>query len=186
MLDRREPTAQQMKAVANPMRLRILSLCEGAELTNKQLADRLARDPSTTLHHVRLLEAAGLIEAAGIRKGPSGAYEKPYHSTGLARRLSFALPTSDDERLPMLDAFSEELREAGHTSVAQLTTFHLHLGETDLEEFIEQYLHLLAAWRQSDDVRAESGEPRYGGVVVVHRMADDKRMAGGKRESEDA
>ncbi len=172
ILARLDPTAEQIKAVASPLRLRILALCEEDELTNKQLADRLNRDPSTILHHLRLLETTGLIEAMAVRKGPKGAYEKPYRSTRLASRLSFPLPAGDDERLPMLEAFNEELADAGHTSIAQLTTFHLHLGEAELADFIEQYLHFLGKWKEKDDERQTEGSPRYGGVIVIHRMAE--------------
>ena len=74
------------------MRLRILRLCSDREWTNKELADRLQRDPATILHHVRLLVDAGLIEPVGVRQGASGAYEKPYRSTGLSWQLSFERP----------------------------------------------------------------------------------------------
>jgi DNA-binding transcriptional ArsR family regulator len=172
-MERVEPSADQSKAVASPLRLRILRLCDHQEVTNKELADRLDRDPSTILHHVRLLEKAGLIESVGVRQGPSGAYEKPYRSTRLTRRLSFDLPQTDDEALPMLDAFNDELAEAGHQSIAQLTTFHLHLEEEDVARFIERYLGVLEEFVGEDDERRENGAPEYGGIVVLHRMASE-------------
>src|SRR5688572_29994788 len=61
-LPRRDATVREAKAMAHPLRLRIMRLCGEQELTNKQLADRLNRDPGTVLYHVRLLADAGLLE----------------------------------------------------------------------------------------------------------------------------
>jgi len=46
--------------------------------------DRLKMDPSTILHHLRILEAAGFVVALAVVQSRSGAYEKPYRSTGLS------------------------------------------------------------------------------------------------------
>ena len=81
-------SAREIKALAHPLRLRILRLCGLHELTNKQLADRLDSQPGTTLYHVRLLVEAGLLEPAPIRTGTSGALEKPYRSSGQSWWLS--------------------------------------------------------------------------------------------------
>src|SRR5919201_57526 len=58
---RRGATAEEAKAMGHPMRLRILRLCLDQELTNKQLAERLGKDPGTLLHHVRILVNAGFL-----------------------------------------------------------------------------------------------------------------------------
>lgn len=44
---RRPATPAEAKALGHPLRLRIMRLCLVEELTNKQLADRLDRDPGT-------------------------------------------------------------------------------------------------------------------------------------------
>ncbi|MQS06019.1 helix-turn-helix domain-containing protein [Streptomyces sp. IF17] len=75
---------REAKALAHPLRARILRLCHQRDLTNKQLADRLERDPGTVLYHVRRLLAAGFLEQAPVRTGETGALEKPYRSTGLS------------------------------------------------------------------------------------------------------
>lgn len=170
MADRRQPTPEQIKAVASPLRLRILRLCNDREWTNKQLADRLERDPATMLHHLRLLVDAGLIEAVGIRQGKSGAYEKPYRSTGLSWQLSF----DEDEKgeLAMLTAFRQELAEAGHESIAELTRFHLHLDDDAVRAFVERFIGLINEYLANDDARHREGAHGHGGVFVLHRLAD--------------
>jgi DNA-binding transcriptional ArsR family regulator len=175
MTDRREPTPQQTKAVASPLRLRILRLCGDRAWTNKELADRLDRDPATILHHIRLLVDAGFLEAVAVRQGKSGAYEKPYRSTGLSWRLSFDQPTGDegDEgELAMLTAFMQELDEAGRDSVAQLTRFHLHLDDESLASFSARVVALVDEYLVGDDERRRAGAPDYGGIVVLHRLAE--------------
>jgi len=161
--------------VANSLRLRILRLCNDREWTNKQLADRLGRDPSTILHHLRILLDAGFIEPVGVRQGGAGAYEKPYRSTGLSWQLSFERALEDEDRegeLSMLAAFREELAEAGHDSIAELTRFHLHLDDDSRDAFIERFLDLIHEYVVDDDERDQAGAPGYGGVFVIHRLAD--------------
>jgi DNA-binding transcriptional ArsR family regulator len=175
MADRRQPTPQQIKAVASPLRLRILRLCGDRAWTNKELADRLDRDPATILHHIRLLVDAGFLEAVAVRQGKSGAYEKPYRSTGLSWRLSFDRPTGDEDdegQLAMLTAFMQELDEAGHASVAELSRFHLHLDDEALAAFGARVVALVDEYVVGDDERRRGGAPDYGGIVVLHRLAE--------------
>jgi DNA-binding transcriptional ArsR family regulator len=168
-----QPTPTQIKAVASALRLRILRLCNDREWTNKELAARLERDPSTILHHVRLLVDAGLLAPTPVRKGPSGAYEKPYRSTGLSWHLSFETAPDDDEvggEPAMLVAFRQELAEGGPGSIAELTRFHLHLDDETLEQFVDRFKDLVDEYLSDDDARGAAGAPGYGGVFVVHRL----------------
>ena len=167
----------QIKAVASALRLRILRLCNDREWTNKELADRLERDPATILHHLRLLVDAGLLEPVGVRQGASGAYEKPYRSTGLSWQLSFERPLEDEAEageLAMLTAFRQELAEAGHDSIAELTRFHLHLDDDALGAFIARFLDLIEEYRVEDEARRE----RRGARVRRH----DRRPPPGRRD----
>lgn len=80
-------SADQLKALAHPLRLRILRLCLDRELTNKELSDALDVAPGTVLRHVRELVQAGFLAAAPVRTGRRGALERPYRSTGTASAL---------------------------------------------------------------------------------------------------
>lgn len=172
VVERSQPTPAQVKAVTNPLRLRILRLCNDREWTNKELADRFDRDPATILYHLRLLVDAGLIEPVGIRQGESGAYEKPYRSTGLSWHLSFETPAEDEEgELAMLTAFRQELAEAGNDSIAELTRFHLHLDDDAVRVFAERFVGLIDEYLADDDARQQQGAPGHGGVMVIHRLA---------------
>ncbi|MDQ3599959.1 MAG: winged helix-turn-helix domain-containing protein [Actinomycetota bacterium] len=174
-LQRLEPTPAQIKAVASSLRLRIVRLCNDREWTNKELADRLERDPATILHHLRLLVDAELIAPVGVRQGASGAYEKPYRSTGLSWQLSFETAAEDEDaegELAMLTAFRHELAEAGHDSIVELSRFHLHVNDDERATFIARFKSLIDEYVVEDPARRDRGAPAYSGVFVLHRLAD--------------
>src|SRR5260370_28863706 len=126
---RRPATAREAKALGHPLRLRILRLTAQREMTNKQLADRLDRDPGTVLYHVRQLVEAGLLEPVEVRTGESGALEKPYRSAGRSWWIDSPLEASDDlARFAPIEAFEAELREAGPASVRTYERVTLHLA----------------------------------------------------------
>jgi DNA-binding transcriptional ArsR family regulator len=169
------PNEQQIKAVASATRLRIVRLCNDREWTNQELAERLDLDPSTVHRHVRLLVDAGLLEPIAVRQGASGAYEKPYRSTGLSWKLSFDQVIEDEDaagEAAMLAAFREELGEAGYDSIAEMTRFHLHLDDRALNEFIDEFKEIVR--RYADTERTDGDSPGYGGMFILHRLAEDR------------
>ena len=168
--------AQEIKALAHPLRLRILRLCELHELTNKQLADRLGHDPGTVLYHVRQLLAAGFLESAEVRMGVRGALEKPYRSTGRSWNLDTALhEAGPDGFSSRLDALREEMTEAGPDALANLSRFVLHLSPEDAEDLITRVHAVLSEYTDTDGQRSD--QPSYGGMFVLHKTVD---QAGGE------
>lgn len=171
---RRPATAAEAKALGHPLRLRILRLCLQAELTNKQLADRLDSDPGTVLYHVRQLVAAGLLEPAEVRTGASGALEKPYRSTGVTWWLDGPLNDEPPEvRYAPVEAFQQELSEAGPESVATFDRFYLHLSDDEVGELEGRILDILDEYVATDDERRGHPARRaHGGVFVLHRLVE--------------
>lgn len=164
-------SAREIKALAHPLRLRILRLCGLHELTNKELADRLGQDPGTMLYHVRQLLSTGFLEPAEVRTGVSGALEKPYRSTGRSWNLDTALGDAGPEGpLAPLEAFREELTEAGPDALASLSRFVLHLSPEDAEDLSTRVYAVLSEYTDSD--RQRSDQPAYGGIFVLHRTSD--------------
>lgn len=171
---RRPATATEARALGNPLRLRIMRLCNQRQMTNKQLADRLERDPATMLRHVRILVDAGFLEPAPSKRGPSGALEKPYRATGLSWWLSYDKSPQDPiDTEPLVAAFLEELHEAGASSIEQLSRFHLHLDDNQLGGFLGELMELLDRYMDTDSTRRDAGSPAYGGLVALHRLADE-------------
>src|SRR5213083_669880 len=109
-MEKRQATPDEAKALSNPLRLRILRLCLDEALTNKQLADRLEKDPATVLHHVRTLVNTGFLAVEGVRTGAKGALEKPYRSTGKSWRLDVGgAGDATTGFLAVVDAFRDEV-----------------------------------------------------------------------------
>jgi len=164
-MERREATAAEAKAMANPLRLRILRLCIDDALTNKQIADGVGRDPGTTLHHVRQLVATGFLVATDVRPGASGALEKPYRATG--KTLALAV-TDPDARaglgLAMLDAFREELAERPESAIT-MGRLAVRLSPADAEELEHRLDELVPEFRARD---RPDGQP-LAFFVALHR-----------------
>lgn len=167
---RSRATVEEARALAHPLRLRILRLCGQLELTNKQLADRLGRDPGTVYYHVRLLARAGFLEQVAVRGGASGALEKPYRSTGRSWWLDSPLSeVGGDPVAAPLQAFQEELREAGPGSVETFSRFMLHLSREDASVLADRILAILDEYIRTDGDRLD--QPAHGGMVILHRLA---------------
>ena len=60
-------TAQQFKALGDPVRERIISAIQHQPATAKQIAVRLKLAPGTVGHHLQVLEAAGLVQVVARR-----------------------------------------------------------------------------------------------------------------------
>jgi len=168
---RRPATPTELKALSHPLRVRILRLCGDRELTNKQLADRLGVDAGTAYYHVRQLVDAGFLEPAEVRTGESGALEKPYRSTGKSWWLSVPLEDLDlRDGFAPVDAFQQELAEAGPASIATYARFSLHLSPEDVAELDRRIVAVLDEFIETDSARAHL--PAHGGIFLLHRSAE--------------
>ena len=81
-------TEQQMKAIGDPVRSRILGIIQNQPATAKQIADRLGYAPGTIGHHLQVLEDAGLAQVVE-RRLVRGIVAKYYTRT--ARIFNFKL-----------------------------------------------------------------------------------------------
>ena len=140
--------------MANPLRLRILRLCLDRAMTNKEIAGHLGRDPGSTLHHVRMLVDGGFLAAEDVRHGARGALEKPYRATGKSWELNVSDPdAAAEQHLAMVDAFREELDEAGPDDVVILSRFANTLSEAskqELKDRLEALIEEFALRRDPD------------------------------------
>lgn len=152
-----------MRALAHPLRLRILRLTLDQALTNKELAERLERDPGTVLHHVRTLVRGGFLVAEKVRGGKRGALERPYRSTGKSWMVRMA--PNLDHTVSVIDAVREEILEAGRDAALSTLRLGVRLTAADLAE-LRRRVHALG---DEFEVRADpEGEP-IGILAVVHR-----------------
>jgi predicted ArsR family transcriptional regulator len=160
---RRAATREEAKALAHPDRLRIIRLTYDAALTNKELAERLGRNPGTTLYHLRMLVATGFVAAEQPRRGARGASEVPYRSTGKSWTLDVGEPDTDVTGA-MVEAFRAEILESPVESrrSSRLALRLTPAQREDLLQRLETIVEEAASWPRADD-----GEP-WALFVAMH------------------
>jgi DNA-binding transcriptional ArsR family regulator len=85
-------TVSDLRALAHPLRLRMMELFAESPKTTKQVADLLGEPPTRLYHHVAALERAGLLVLKETRQN-RGAVEKWY--AGVAQQIQDS-PRSTD------------------------------------------------------------------------------------------
>jgi len=164
---KRPATPAEFKAMAHPLRLRILRLCLNDALTNKELAERLGKDPATVLHHVRMLVDAGFLAPDRIRSGARGALEKPYKATGKSWVLS--VETLDQVKVThaaVLDALKAELLELPRDDVLEDARIGVKISAAKAKRYQARIEKLVK------DLAAEPDDPdgqRFGFYTVWHK-----------------
>src|SRR5215831_8426663 len=71
----------QMRALAHPVRLRILSLLTGAAMTAAEVARELRLTHANASYHLRQLHAAGTIQVAGEERTRGGPAKRSRKNT---------------------------------------------------------------------------------------------------------
>src|SRR5215203_364417 len=153
--ERRAATPEEAKALANPLRLRILRLCLDRALTNEELAARLGLNAGTVLHHVRLLVRTGFLAPEGERRGARGSIERPYRATG----KSWTLDVGEEEgtgktstgTLALIDAFRAEVAEASPQAIMNTSRLGVRLTAPQLAAFGERIMALVNDLKEADD-----------------------------------
>jgi DNA-binding transcriptional ArsR family regulator len=154
-VERRPATEEEARTLASPLRLRILRLCLDVSLTNKEIAERLGRDPASVLYHVRRLVGTGFLVAEGERRGTRGAREVPYRSTGKSWTLSIG--ESVDPRIgasTLVEAFVQDATRVGFEHVDG-TRMGLRLTSDEYEELARRLHDLVEEFR----LRGSTGDP---------------------------
>jgi DNA-binding transcriptional ArsR family regulator len=151
------------RALASSTRLRILRLCLDEPLTNREIAERLGRNPATVLHHVRTLVDRGYLAAEPVRRGARGSREVPYRATG----KSWRSPDFPGKWQLMLRTFLEEVAEADPASV-RMTRLGVRLSDAEHAELmsrVDGFFAELAERRPTPD-----GTP-YSLLFALHEDA---------------
>ena len=166
---RRAATRAEARALSHPLRLRILRLCLYDARTNKELADELGVDPSSTLYHVRALVRTGFLKPQRRRRGKRGAVEIPYRATG----KSWTLDVGADESVLVatLDAYRGELLEAGPDNVLTSTRIGVRLKPDRLAELRRRLRDLAHEFADADDADGEAVSLYLG----LHERGDKEK-----------
>src|SRR5262245_61562583 len=84
----------ELRALAHPLRLRILELFAEAPRTTMQVAELLGQPPTRLYHHVNALERSGLLRLRETRPN-RGTVEKWYEA--VAQRFGETVPAGSDD-----------------------------------------------------------------------------------------
>jgi DNA-binding transcriptional ArsR family regulator len=174
--------ARQIKAFADPLRIRVLNVLSDRAATNQQIAQALGQPQARVLYHVRFLLDVGLIRLVEERvKG--GNVEKYYRATA---RLFGLRPTTEFGREGLASAALDAVRQEVAASEAAWPDVpvpwesrRLRLPQERVDEFYERLIGLVHEyWGGPDtDATAEGAatvaeDPRAPGVcfaAVIYR-----------------
>jgi DNA-binding transcriptional ArsR family regulator len=147
----------QLRALAHPIRLRMLSLLTGAAMTAAEVARELGLTHANASYHLRQLHASGVIRVVGaetIRGGVAKRYRYPLEKA--------QLPEGDRDYRAVHAALAAELRR--RSAYIKDTPGRAHL--TDAELWVDPEV-----WA---DVRRRVNEASN----LLHRAAMPPRTAG--------
>ncbi|MFD9964393.1 ArsR/SmtB family transcription factor [Amycolatopsis sp. NPDC058986] len=135
----RVETTEQLRAVSNLVRHRILAVLRDGPATITQIAERLGLAKGSSSHHVRTLERAGLIKVVRTNK-VRGVVERYYAHA--ARRIVLPEPAPGQSDVVMGHALAD-LAEAPENSPRLVRMQHTRISEAKFEEFSERLRALL-------------------------------------------
>ncbi|MBE1606094.1 ArsR/SmtB family transcription factor [Actinopolymorpha pittospori] len=100
-----------LRASAHPIRLRMLSLLTGAAMSATELAQELDITHANASYHLRVLAAAGIVEAAGEENVRGGVVKRYRHPTRTAADecAGQAVGTDPEGQLLVWQAIAHEL-----------------------------------------------------------------------------
>lgn len=164
-----------LRATAHPLRLQMLSLLTGAELSAAEVARELDTTQANASYHLRLLESAGLLEIAGeenVRGGRAKKYRHPWDAPTVR-------PTSerDEDRLAYVRVLADMIpRRFAERQQGSPSRF------TDADLWVEPQV-----WERVTALLEEAGSllhgsarpPRTEGTVRVALSVAAFRLAGG-------
>ena len=165
------PSLHGLRAIAHPLRLRILSLLTGSAMSAAELARELADSQPNISYHLRRLHEAGLVHVAEevtIRGGTAKRYRHdPYRSPMRARDV--------DDHVMVASALAAELtrRTEGRLLGApgSMTDAEFWVSPEAWQEFIDR------VEEASSRLHGSAKAPRAPGTVHVSATIAAFRMA---------
>ena len=176
---------EQVKALSDPIRLRLLEAFSKEPMTTKQAAALLEeKQPTKLYHHVVALERAGLIKLIKTQKN-RGTIEKYYQA--VARKFAvdqklFAVSKEAKEMAGSLQAIFSGALEATMAEIRQSIEAKLITAENrqrnvllgrlrvcTTEEQIEELMKKLQGWLKECQAKGrKKGDLEYGLTVVFY------------------
>ncbi|MFC8231603.1 ArsR/SmtB family transcription factor [Streptomyces sp. NPDC058232] len=151
-------TDEQLRAVSNLTRHRIMAVLRFEPATITQIADRVGLKKGSSSYHVRLLERAGLVKVVRTRK-VRGVTERYYAMAG----RSIALPDPGEGGPDVLMRHAVADLEASPVDERHVRMAHLRLTE-------EQFAQLGARLQALADEYRELSDPSLPDASLVFAL----------------
>jgi DNA-binding transcriptional ArsR family regulator len=161
-------TAEQVRAISDPLRTTILGLLHERAATVTELATAVKRPKSTVAHHVKVLTDAGILRVVRTRR--VRAIEERFYGRA-ARMFYIGLGRQGGELPPDFNDFEVAAEESKPAyDAGQMYSFirHARIPEERAAEF----------WRDVDrlihhfDQLPRSGDTTYGFTVGLYPILD--------------
>lgn len=159
----REPW--QLKALASPVRTRLLNALEAEPASAKQLADKLGFTHGNVGHHVKVLERAGLIEV--VEERPARGFTERILAPSYDR-LRIDVSEGGVDKLRFL--FEQAIREAAPSDQQPFDQpgrlYAVRMSQTRAAAFAERLVALAEEF-----AAAEEDGPMFGLAGAVYQVA---------------
>jgi len=160
---------EQFKALAHPLRHRLLFALGQQPATIGQLAGALGGQKGTIAHHLKVLREAGMVHVVETRHVRGGT-EQYYQRT--ARRFDFSAEATAAQTPVLLRAVADEM--ASGEGEPFLVLRNIRLSQAQVEALTAALTDL-----SENLVDAGPGEDRYGLLVGLYRPRQTEPAADG-------
>jgi DNA-binding transcriptional ArsR family regulator len=165
-------TTSALRAIAHPLRLRILSLLTGAELSAAEVARELGVTQANASYHLRVLARAGEVVEAGEEKVRGGTAKKYCHPWERGQQTG---PTSVRDREAFVRTVATELVRRHRLRAAGTPTLTADAELWVRPEVRDEVLDLMT--RAVRLLHAEAEPPHTAGTLPVNVTAALFQMA---------
>ncbi len=158
---------EQLRAIADMLRVRIVDLLQKKPMTVTQLGEELGMAPAKVHYHVRELEKVGLLRLAETRE-KGGILEKYYQP--IAREISVEkslLSAPPDEALAMISALLNQIKDGFQQAFRRaleqkevkpnmgIGITHIYLSPEEQEQLCKQIGELLKPYEERRGIEGE-------------------------------
>jgi predicted transcriptional regulator len=162
-------TVEQLRAIADLLRLRIIEALDKRAMTVTQVGEELGVAPAKIHYHVRELERVGLLKLVETRE-KGGILEKYYqpvaHEIGVSKALFSAYRDESDAMLrtllnQLVDGYIQAFRHAATSSSPERNTAmslllsQLYMTREEQRKLIEQFDELSRVFAQRRGIEGE-------------------------------
>lgn len=156
---------EQLKALAHPVRTRLLNALEAEPASAKQLANRLELTHGNVGHHLKVLERAGLVEVVEERR-VRALTERIFAPTYDRLRIEIGEGSVDKLRFLFEQAIREAAPQEHQPFTEQGRLYSVQMPQARAAEFAERLVTLA-----DEFAAASAGDgPTFGFAGAVYRV----------------